>query len=177
MLDQHPGFSCLARFFAAFAQYSGRAIAWLLPVMVVLICLVVVLRYAFNSNTTLLHEVVLYLHASLFLLGASHALYTDSHVRVDVFYRHFSVRQKAWINAIGSIVFLLPFCVLIVLSSWDFVLQSWQIKEVSVDPSGLPFVYLLKALLPLSAIMLMLQAVAEVFNSLSVLVCSVEDAA
>ncbi|WP_101758600.1 TRAP transporter small permease subunit [Oceanicoccus sp. KOV_DT_Chl] len=149
---------------------SGRLLAWLSLIMMVLLCLVVVLRYGFDLGTIALQESVTYLHGSIFMLGAAYTLKLDGHVRVDIFYRNFSPRAKAWINSLGGIIFLLPLCTYIFIISWDYVIQSWAIREVSTEPGGIPAIFLLKTLIPLMAFNLGLQALAEILRSAMVLI-------
>jgi TRAP-type mannitol/chloroaromatic compound transport system permease small subunit len=148
----------------------GNALCWLLILMMVAICLVVLLRYGFDIGNTALQESVTYLHASIFMLGAAYTLKQDGHVRVDIFYRHFSPRTQAWVNSLGGIIFLLPLCLYIIGISWGFVLQSWQIQEVSPEPGGIPAIFLLKSLIPLMGGCLALQGFAEVLRACLVLI-------
>lgn len=152
-----------------FSEFSGRLLAWLTLLMMFLMCLVVLLRYGFDLGSVFLQESVTYLHATIFLLGAAYTLKHGGHVRVDIFYRQYSARTRAWINSLGGIVFLLPVCAYIFLMSIDFVTQSWQIREVSTEPGGIPGVFLLKTLIPLFALNLALQAVAEILRSAAIL--------
>jgi len=149
----------------AFTDRCGRFLAWLTLGMAVITALIVVLRYGFNIGSIMAQESVIYMHGALFLLGAAYALKTGAHVRVDIFYRNFDPRTKAWVNSVGGIVFLLPLCVFILVSSWDYVSESWGMRERSPEPGGIPAVYLLKSLLPLAAINLALQGVAEILRS------------
>jgi TRAP-type mannitol/chloroaromatic compound transport system permease small subunit len=91
-------------------------------------------------------------------------------VRVDIFYRGFSGRGKAWVNALGGVVFLIPLCLFIVGISWNFVSESWAMREVSTEQGGIPAVYLLKSLIPAMAINLLLQGIAETLRSALMLV-------
>jgi TRAP-type mannitol/chloroaromatic compound transport system permease small subunit len=150
----------------------GRLLAWLIPLMMLGTTSVVVMRYGFGQGMTALQESVSYLHGIVFMLGAAYTLKHGGHVRVDIFYRRFSPRTKAWVDSIGSIVFLLPLCGLILITSWDFTLNAWAIHETSVEPGGLPFVYLLKTLLPLMAINLAMQGFAELLRNAMVLMGS-----
>ena len=149
----------------AFTDRCGRFLAWLTLGMAVTTALIVVLRYGFNIGSIMAQESVIYMHGALFLLGAGYALKAGAHVRVDIFYRNFGPRTKAWVNSLGGIVFLLPLCVFILVSSWDYVSESWGMRESSPEPGGIPAVYLLKSLLPLAAINLALQGVAEILRS------------
>lgn len=162
-------FGTVADFLDGFSDLTGRAVAWLTPIMVILTFAVVILRYFFGFNTTAIQDSVMYMHASVFLLGAAYALNKGAQVRVDIFHRSMSPRNKAWVEAVGCLIFLLPFCGLILFSSWHYVLQSWAVTEGARDANGLPLVYLLKSLLPLAATTLALQAVADTCHSLSVL--------
>ena len=126
--------------------------------MMLLACCVVLLRYGFNIGSIALQEAVTYCHAFIFLLGAAFTLQQDAHVRVDIFYQRFSAEQKAWINALGCLTLLLPFCIFLLLSSWQFFDNARVISEGSADPGGLPFLYLFKGFLPLSMLLLLLQA-------------------
>ena len=149
---------------------SGRALAWLALAMGMLTALIVVMRYGFGYNSIYVQELVVYLHGSLFMLGAAYALKRGAHVRVDIFYRRFSPRTRAWVDALGGIVFLMPFCLFVLGMSWQFVTESWAIREISSEPGGIPAVYLLKTLIPLMAINLLLQGIAETLRNALVLV-------
>lgn len=148
---------------------TGKISAYLCLLMAVVTCLVVVLRYGFNIGSAALQESISYLHAAVFMLGAAFTLQRGAHVRVDIFYRSGSRRYRSWIDSIGAIVFLMPLCVFIGWSSWDYAAESWSIRESSADPGGLPLVFLLKSLIPLMALTLLLQGVAQVLRNLAIL--------
>ncbi|MEM8593871.1 MAG: TRAP transporter small permease subunit [Pseudomonadota bacterium] len=135
----------------------GHGLAWLVFVMMLCVCATVLLRSGFHQGHIALQESVTYCHAALFMIGASFALKHDAHVRVDVFYQRMSPRTQHWVNALGIICFLFPMTAFIALNSLGFVDASWAIRETSADPGGLPFVYLLKTLIPLMAAMLFIQ--------------------
>ena len=151
------------------SEYVGRATAWLTSLLVGLIGIYVVMRYVFAEPRLWMQELEWHLFALIFLLGAAYTLKADAHVRVDVFYSRFHVRQQAWVNLIGTLVFLLPFCWVVVSRSWSFVESSWLIDERSSDPGGLPARYLIKAALPLSFLLLALQGVSEGLKALRTL--------
>ncbi len=153
----------------AFTEFSGRCLAWLVLAMALLTSVVVVMRYGFNTGSIAAQETVTYMHACVFMLGAAYALKHGAHVRVDIFYRRFSARGQAWVNALGCIVFLAPMCLFIFAASWNFVSESWAIQEISTETGGLPYVYLLKTLIPLMAANLLLQCLAEFLRALHIL--------
>jgi TRAP-type mannitol/chloroaromatic compound transport system permease small subunit len=152
------------------AQITGFLCALTLPIMVAATFVIVLLRYGFGIGSIALQEAILYLHSWIFLAGMSYCLKADAHVRVDILYRNFSSRGKAWVNALGGLTLLLPMCVVLLLTSWDFASRSWAIREVSAEADGLPFVYWLKTLLPLGAALLLLQCLLEVLANTLVLV-------
>ena len=155
----------VVQFIDAFTDRSGRLLAWLALLMALLTAAIVVMRYGFNTGSIMAQELVTYMHGSLFMLGAAYALKQGAHVRVDIFYRNFSPRAQAWVNSLGGIVFLLPVCVFIGAVSWSYVSESWAIMETSPEPGGIPAVFLLKTLIPLMALNLLLQGLAETLRS------------
>lgn len=157
----------------------GKGISWLTILMVLATCVVVILRRGLDVGSIALQESVTYMHAAVFLLGAAYALKQGAQVRVDIFYRQFSQRSKAWVDSLGALTLLLPVSIFIGVISWDFVMNSWLIREQSTDSGGVGMVYILKALIPLAAASLCIQAIAELLRNLLVLMGlgSDEDAA
>lgn len=156
--------SCL-RYIDLFTDTLGRALAWCVPLMMAITAVVVVSRYGFGVGLTAFQEAITYLHGTVFMLGAAYALQKGAHVRVDIFYQRFSPRTRAWVDSIGTLVFLLPLCGLIVITSWSFTANAWAIREASVEPGGIPAVFLLKTLIPAMAINLALQGIAELLRN------------
>ena len=145
--------------------------AWLTLFMVLVTFLVVVLRYVFDLGFIWLQETVTWMHAAVFMLGAAYTLLGDEHVRVDVFYREFSARRKAIVDSAGVLLFLLPLCIFMIWSAWDFVAASWTIKEASRESGGLPYpmVPLLKSILLVMPSMLALQGLSLLLKSVATL--------
>ena len=154
-----------------FSALIGRITAWLTLFMVLVTCVVVVLRYVFDTGFIWLQESVTWMHAVVFMMGAAYTLQRDEHVRVDVFYRELDARRKAMVDIVGVVVFLLPLCVFLGWVAWDFVAASWKIREASRESGGLPYpmVPLLKTVLILMPITLGLQGVALLLRSAAVL--------
>ncbi len=145
-------------FAAALIRWLGRTIAWLTLVMVVLTFGIVVIRYGFNQGWIWMQESVTYLHALVFMAAVAWAFQTDDHVRVDIFYRSNSSRYKNWVNLLGTLVFLVPFSVFLLVIGWNYVSASWQTLESSREAGGLPAVYLLKSLILIMPALLLLQS-------------------
>jgi TRAP-type mannitol/chloroaromatic compound transport system permease small subunit len=160
----------LVHWIDSFTDWTGRRLAWLAAAMALLTAAVVLLRYGFGLGSIAAQEAVTYLHATLFMLGAAYALKSGAHVRVDIFYRDFGPRTRAWVDSLGAIVFLLPLCAVIFLLSDDYVARAWSIRESSADSGGIPAVFLLKTLLPLMALNLALQGIAEILRNALLLV-------
>lgn len=159
----------LLRGLDAVNQWLSQPVFWLTLLMVLATCVVVLMRRFLGMGSIALQEAVIYLHAAMFLLGTASALRAGALVRVDIFYRRFSPVARAWVDALGTLVFLLPFCVFVFWISWDFVVRAWVIAERSNDAGGLAWVYLLKSLIPVFAVSLALQALAELLRAACVL--------
>lgn len=143
----------------------GRYLSWLTLVMAILVVVVVATRSLFDAGSTALQESVTYLHATLFMLCLAYTAKEGGHVRVDIFYRRFSTPNKAWVNAVGALIFLLPFSLFLLFISAHFVIESWSIQEGSINPGGINAVFLLKTLLPLAGILLGLHALSELLSN------------
>jgi TRAP-type mannitol/chloroaromatic compound transport system permease small subunit len=143
----------------------GRAAAWLVLVVVVLQFALVVARYVFGLGSVWLTETVVYAHAAMFMLAAAWTLQAGGHVRVDVFYADASARTKALIDLIGALLFLLVFMLVLIWLSVPYAARSWVILEHSQEASGLPIVFALKTLIPLFAVLMGLQGLAQAIRA------------
>ncbi len=152
-----------------FAEWTGRTVSWLALALVLVTFAVVVLRYLFSFGSIAMQESILYLHASLFLLGSAYTLQQEGHVRVDIFYREFSARHKALVDLLGAVFLLLPVCLFLLWMSWDYVASAWAVHEGSRETGGLPYVYLLKTLIPIAGALLVLQGLSQILRSLGTL--------
>ncbi|MDB2594023.1 TRAP transporter small permease subunit [Porticoccaceae bacterium] len=146
-------------------EITGRAISWLTMLMVALVVAVVVMRYFLEMGSIAMQESITYIHAMVFMMGIAFTLKRGGHVRVDIFYRTFSVRKKALVDLLGGVLFLIPVALLILATSWDYVAASWAIAETSAENNGLPFIYLLKTLMLIMPFTLLLQGIAEILKS------------
>src|SRR3954469_19276731 len=147
----------------------GRAASWCALAIVLIGFAVVLLRYVLGLGSIWLQESILYAHAALFLLAAAWTLKEGGHVRVDVFYTDASPCAKAWVDLVGTLLLLLPFCLAILWFSLPYVERSWAILERSRESSGLPLVFLLKTLIPAFAVLLALQGVAQAIRAALIL--------
>ena len=143
-----------------------RPLRWLTLIMVLLTFGIVILRYALNSGAVLLQESVMYLHGALFMLAIALGVDDNTHVRVDILYSRRSPEQQAWIDLVGHILFLLPVAGFMIWVSLPYVSNSWQIREVSSEVGGIPGVFLLKTLIPLTGALLFCQGLTGVASIL-----------
>ena len=143
----------------------GRAAAWCVLFITLVQVVVVLLRYVFGLGSIWLQESIIYAHAALFMLAAAWTLRVDRHVRVDIFYAGAPPRRKALVNTVGALGFLFPFCLALLWLSLPYVARSYVILERSREASGLPLVFVLKSLIPIFAVLLALQGLAQLIRS------------
>jgi TRAP-type mannitol/chloroaromatic compound transport system permease small subunit len=159
----------ISQFIDQLNEWTGRLIAWLTLGMVIITFTVVILRYLFDLGSIALQESITVMHATVFMLGAAYTLRHEGHVRVDIFYRRFGARGRAWVDLLGVLFLLMPVTLFIVWISGEYVASSWALHEGSREAGGLPGVYLLKSVIPLMALLLLLQGVAMGWRAYSVL--------
>lgn len=150
-------------------EWIGRLTYWLVLLMVFVGVWNVVGRYlgrliGQNLTSNAFLETQWYLFDLVFLFGAAYALKHNEHVRVDVFYKDWSRQRKALANFIGTILFLIPFSILVIYFSWGSIINSWKIWETSPDPSGLPR-YPIKSMIIVSFFLLILQGISEAIKN------------
>ncbi len=138
--------------------WVGEQVKWITTILVLLVFTDVVLRYAFSSTSAWVTELEWHLFALIFLLGAAYGLKEDKHVRVDLFYAKYSERRKALVDLVGTLLFLVPWCVVIIMTSFRYAENSWYFGETSPDPGGLPARYLIKFAITVGFVLLLLQA-------------------
>jgi len=148
-------------------EWAGKLAAWLILVMVLVICYDVAMRYLFSNGSIALQELEWHLFALIFLLGSAYTLKHNEHVRVDIIYqsRFLTDKHRALVNIFGTIFFLIPFCVLILISGWPFVENAFYYNEGSPDPGGLPYRYILKGSILVAFSLLLLQGIAGLLKS------------
>lgn len=150
----------------AITEAIGKMVSWLVVILVFLVGYDVLMRYIFGRGSIAIQELEWHLFSIVFLIGAAYTLKHDEHVRLDIFYRSrfLTDRQRAWIDAVGALLILVPFCLLIIISAWPFVAQAYIHNEGSPDPGGLPARWLIKTVIPLGFGLLCLQGIAEIIK-------------
>jgi TRAP-type mannitol/chloroaromatic compound transport system permease small subunit len=144
----------------ALNDWIGRTVAWLTVACVLTCFAVVVLRYGFNLGFPWLQELYVWQHATVFMAGAGYTLLHRGHVNVDVMYGRLGPRGQAWIDILGTLIFLFPWLAVLAWTSAPFVLESWRIREASATADGMPGLYVLKSMLWVMCGLLFLQGLA-----------------
>lgn len=130
-------------------------------IMFVLVIVNILLRYIFNINFIFMQELVMYLHAFIFLFGISICLKENSHVRIDVFSNKLDAEVKKYIEILGTVFLVIPFCLFVLYESTPIIIRSWEMLESSGEPGGLPFIYILKSAIYVFASLLLIQAIGR----------------
>ena len=151
-----------------FTEYTGKFISIFVIILVLLVGYDVSMRYLFNSGSIAIQELEWHLFSIILLLGSAYTLKHDEHVRLDIFYSSKLINDKVriWFDVLGTLLILLPFCLLIIISAWPFVTQAYIHNEISPDPGGLPARWLIKAAIPLGFFFLLIQGIAEALKKL-----------
>lgn len=157
------------RLFEQISLGCGRLVSWLCLAMVIALTLNVLSSWLFNYSSILISESITWMHAANFLLAVGYTLNRNEHVRVDIFYARMSVRQKALVDLIGTLLFLFPVAIFIIWASWPHVTLSWRISEASAEAGGMPALYMLKSLLLVMPCLLMVEGVNQVLQNIALL--------
>ena len=149
------------------SEACGHVAAWAATALVLLTA-GLVLAFSLGMGSVKVQDLVLWLNAGMVMLGLGYALKHRAHVRIDVFSARWSARTVARIEVLGIALLLLPFCTALVWLSLDYVAMSWRVGERSASSGGLAGLYLTKTLLPVGAVLLAVQGVAEALRTLPV---------
>lgn len=159
----------IENFYRRLNRFWGRILSIVFLLMAVNVFFDVVMRYSFHNSSVAMQELEWHLFSIVILFGVSVSLIDEAHVRVDFLYDRWSPRSKALINIIGTVFFLLPLALLILFGSLDFVGDSYRIGEISENPGGLPYRYLIKGMIPLSFFLLIFTAFGYTVQNINIL--------
>ena len=158
----------LERGFDKFANAIGYFTAFVMVLMILNVTYDVVMRYFFNTGSLAMQELEWHLFSVIILLGISYTLKEDGHVRVDLIYDRLTEKKKAKINMVGSAIFIIPVALLIGVESIPYVIESFNSNEISPDPGGLEYRWIVKSLIPLSFFLLIITAIGFFIKNLNV---------
>lgn len=159
----------LADWIDAFIKGAGGILCWLNAILIAVIILQVVLRYGFGTGDPKLEELQWHLYAAAVMFGISYAQSTDSHIRVDVVAMRLSPNTLRFWEIFGILVFVFPFVYVVIYHSIDFVAESWRLNERSDAPTGLPWRWAIKSVIPISFAMLGLACFARLLRDIAAL--------
>ncbi len=158
----------LERLVGSTVDVVGKITSILLLLMIFNVFYDVVMRYFFHNSSVGMQEMEWHLFSVVILFGVSVALKDEGHVRVDFLYEKFSERKKAVINIVGTVFFLLPLALLVASGSFEFVMDSYSIKEISEDPGGLTHRWIIKSMIPFSFIFLIFSSFGYVIKNINI---------
>jgi TRAP-type mannitol/chloroaromatic compound transport system permease small subunit len=164
--DLPPAVRTTIRVIDGIANWSGRIVAWLIVPMTIAVTWEVVARHFFRAPTIWAFDVTYMLYGTHFMLGTAYTLMRIGHVRTDMLYQRWSIRRQNWIDAIGYFFFFFPAMVLLFYFGWQEFYHAWSIGETSDASPWRPIVYPFKAVIPLTALLLLTQGVAELLKSI-----------
>lgn len=144
------------------SDHTGRVVPWLFVPLVIVTFAVAVLRYSLDFGIIWIQEISMYLHAIIVMSCMGYTMRHDQHVRVDIFYAKFSQITRAKINLAGHVFLLMPFVITVIVISSGYVMRSWYLMEKSLEAGGLPLVFVLKTFIPLMAVLLLIQGLANI---------------
>ena len=138
----------------------------LLLTMIMMIFISVICRFFFNVNFVALQELIMYFHATIFMLGISYALKKDAHVKIDVIYNILPKKIKIYMSMASILLFILPTAIFLIYISIGMTIQSWSIFEGSSEAGGLNLAFILKTIIPLTGILILLQSMSQLLKIL-----------
>ena len=144
----------------------GNFLSCVLFLMVILIVTSILFRSIFNIGNIAIQELIMYLHALLFMFGISYAYKEDSHVKIDILSNSISPKNSQILSIIGFIFFVMPFAIFLIYISADMTMKSWSILEGSSEAGGLNLVFVLKTIIPLTGILILLQGISKLLKNI-----------
>jgi TRAP-type mannitol/chloroaromatic compound transport system permease small subunit len=145
-----------------FNRFSD-AVGWFSAILLLLLILNVfydvVMRYLFNNVSIGMQELEWHLYSMIFLFGVAYTLKADGHVRVDIIYERLSVKHRAMIDILGTLIFIWPFCLLVAIYGIDFAHNAFVINEQSGDPGGLPYRWIIKSMISIAFICVLISSI------------------
>ena len=155
----------VARAIDAFTNVLGKGIAFLVVVLMLALCFESFSRYLFGAPTIWAYDVTYILCGTLFMLGASYCLLYGGHIRTDMIYRNLSPRRQGLLDAALYILFFFPGMFFFLLAGYDYAYRSWLGGEQAAVSPWRPIIWPFKAIMPITAILLMIQGVSELVKS------------
>ncbi|MHB1004393.1 MAG: TRAP transporter small permease subunit [Chloroflexota bacterium] len=164
--ERHGGYFAVVRTIDKFSEISGKAVAWLIVPMVLGLVFEVVSRYFFHAPTAWAFDVTYMLYGTLFMLGSAYTLRRGGHIRTDMLYRLWSPRVQGTVDAVCYVLFFFPGMLFFLFAGWEYSALSWAMQEKAFGSAWQPPIYPFKSVIPLTAVLMMIQGVSELIKSL-----------
>ena len=132
--------------------------------MPIITSVLIISRFIFDIGSISLQELVMYFHATIFMLGIGYTLKHNRHVTIDIFYHSFSTKVKRIVLLLGHLIFIIPFGFFLIYISSGMVYESWRVMESSSEAGGLGYVFILKSLIPLCGGLIVLQSLTTLIG-------------
>jgi TRAP-type mannitol/chloroaromatic compound transport system permease small subunit len=166
MAEPSPLLLATIRAIDGFSTWCGQLVAWLILPLVAAVTYEVIARHVFHAPTIWSYDVTYMLYGTMFMLGTAYALRRGAHIRTDMLWENYSDRTKGLVDAAAYIIFFFPGILFLLFASLDEAYYAWQIGEVSEQTAWRPILYPFKAVVPLAALLLLIQGVSELLKSL-----------
>ena len=166
----HQVYIPIVSFLNAVVRRIAETTAWLNVALIFIILTQVILRYGFNNGLPSLEELIWHFYAIAFMFGIAYAITTDSHIRVDIVHTYLSVKTQRIIEILGILLLLMPFTVIVLDHSLSWTMESYRVMESSSSPTGLPYRWIIKSVLPLALILMFIAALARLIEQLILLI-------
>jgi TRAP-type mannitol/chloroaromatic compound transport system permease small subunit len=167
--QEPPGYIPIVSFLNKIVTKIAGVTAWLNVALMLIILTQVILRYGFHNGLVALEEIIWHLYAVAFMFGISYAITTDSHIRVDIIHMHLPIKTQRIIEILGILFLLMPFVVIILDHSLEWVSESFRVSETSSNPTGLPYRWIIKSIIPISLILIFIAALAKLIEEVVLL--------
>jgi len=151
------------------STWSGKLSAWLIIVLMLVVCVEVFKRYLLNAPTAWIYDLNNMLYGTLFMMCGAYTLAQNGHVRGDFLYSSFRPRTQAALDLALYVVFFLPGIVALIYAGEEYAYESWRIREHSNVTANGPPVYQFKAIIPIAGALVILQGVAEIIRCIDCL--------
>jgi TRAP-type mannitol/chloroaromatic compound transport system permease small subunit len=145
------------------STWVGKAFAWLIVVLMLLVCAEVFKRYALNAPTAWIFDANNMLYGTLFMMGGAYTLAHDGHVRGDFFYGSLKPRTQASLDLVLYFVFFLPGIAALTWAGWTYFQDSWAIHEQTFNADPIPL-YPFKFVIPVAGAIVLMQGLAEMLR-------------
>jgi TRAP-type mannitol/chloroaromatic compound transport system permease small subunit len=166
MAEPPPALLRIVRAIDGFSDWSGKVVAWMIVPLFLSLTYEGLARYVFNAPTLWAYDLSYMLYGALFMLGAHYTLLKGAHIRTDMLWEKFSTRTKGRIDAVAYLFFFFPAMILLFYASVDEAWASWKLGELSEQTAWRPYLWPFKAVVPLTALLLLVQGTSELLKSL-----------